>query len=147
MVTRQIFNTGNPFLNANNIPVGGMVIQFQLIDSTGQPADVFDRIDGDYILPGIITAVTASISANGLNIGEFVVDLWPTDRGDRELMYAVRILGAPGTRSFIRPLPSGDGSDMAWYTFLTGEFPGQRDTEYGDGTTITLDDGMIIEGG
>jgi hypothetical protein len=121
MITREINNIGAPFTDEAGNPIGGVVIQFTPVDANGNPADALDILSGEHILPQPVTKVASSINTNtGLQIGEFSVDLWPTDRADRVIFYKCKVLGVPGSREWVRPLITGDGNSLSWYEFLRG---------------------------
>lgn len=143
MITVELTNKGAPFVAEDGTPAGGVVIQLQLVDENGNPADDLDTETHEHILPLPITLVSLSVATTELAVGEFSVRLWPTDRGQRNLKYSYKVMGYPATRAGAQPITSGT-DPLSWYDFINGiTIPTDARTD-STGEVVTDSEGNII---
>lgn len=105
LVTRQVSNVGSPLYYPNGTLMANVKIYFTLVDSVNRDTDAFDVTTNERI-SGTVNTVTNSL-------GEFTINLWPNDRGDKLTKYLCRADGIP---SFSSQVPSGVGY-LSWYNF------------------------------
>lgn len=122
MTTRELTNHGTPFVDNDGTALGGFTMVVELVDGSGRPADTQDKFSGDHILSRPRRITVAASAGQLLQAGEFTTRLWPTDRGVDSLQYCFRwkLDGDPRRHQVTRPLPSGDGSALTWFEFVTG---------------------------
>ena len=107
MKARKVSNKGNPLRSPDGRLLSGVRVTFKLIDANLAPTDVWDAISSERILPLLIFAET-----DGL--GEFFVNLWPNDRGEKPTYYECYV-SIPGASRFICYLTDGD-TEVDWLT-------------------------------
>lgn len=107
MKARKVSNKGNPLRSPDGRLLSGVRVTFKLIDAELKPTDVWDAINNERILPLLIFAET-----DGL--GEFFVNLWPNDRGEKPTYYECYV-SIPGAGRFICYLTDGD-TEIDWLT-------------------------------
>ena len=107
MKARKVSNKGNPLRSPDGRLLSGVRVTFKLIDAELKPTDVWDAINSERILPLLIFAETD-------NLGEFFVNLWPNDRGEKPTYYECYV-SIPGAGRFICYLTDGD-TEVDWLT-------------------------------
>lgn len=107
MKARKVSNKGNPLRSPDGRLLSGVRVTFKLIDAELKPTDVWDAINNERILPLLIFAETDSQ-------GEFFVNLWPNDRGEKPTYYECYV-SIPGAGRFICYLTDGD-TEIDWLT-------------------------------
>ena len=107
MKARKVSNKGNPLRSPDGRLLSGVRVTFKLIDATLAPTDVWDAISNERILPLLIFAETDGQ-------GEFFVNLWPNDRGEKPTYYECYV-SIPGAGRFICYLTDGD-TEIDWLT-------------------------------
>lgn len=107
MKIRKVSNKGNPLRSPDGRILSGVRITFKLIDAELKPTDVWDAINSERILPLLIFAESDSL-------GEFFVNLWPNDRGEKPTYYECYV-SIPGAGRFICYLTDGD-TEVDWLT-------------------------------
>jgi len=107
MKARKVSNKGNPLRSPDGRLLSGVRVTFKLIDAELKPTDVWDAISNERILPLLIFAETGSN-------GEFFVNLWPNDRGEKPTYYECYV-SIPGAGRFICYLTDGD-DEIDWLT-------------------------------
>ena len=107
MKARKVSNKGNPLRSPDGRLLSGVRVTFKLIDAELKPTDVWDALNNERILPLLIFAETDSQ-------GEFFVNLWPNDRGEKPTYYECYV-SIPGAGRFICYLTDGD-TEIDWLT-------------------------------
>lgn len=107
MRARKVWNKGNPLRSPDGRILSGIRVTFRLIDSELKPTDVWDAISNERILPLLIFTETDSL-------GEFYVNLWPNDRGEKPTYYECWV-SVPGANKFLCYLTDGD-TEIDWLT-------------------------------
>lgn len=107
MKARKVSNKGNPLRSPDGRILSGVRVTFKLIDADLKPTDVWDALNNERILPLLIFAETDSK-------GEFFVNLWPNDRGEKPTYYECWV-SVPGANKFICYLTDGD-TEVDWLT-------------------------------
>lgn len=107
MKARKVSNKGNPLRSPDGRLLSGVRVTFKLIDAELKPTDVWDALNNERILPLLIFAETDSL-------GEFFVNLWPNDRGEKPTYYECYV-SIPGAGRFICYLTDGD-TEIDWLT-------------------------------
>lgn len=107
MKARKVSNKGNPLRSPDGRLLSGVRVTFKLIDADLKPTDVWDAINSERILPLLIFAESDSQ-------GEFFVNLWPNDRGEKPTYYECYV-SIPGAGRFICYLTDGD-TEVDWLT-------------------------------
>lgn len=107
MKIRKVSNKGNPLRSPAGKLLSGVRVTFKLIDANLTPTDVWDALNNERILPLLIFAETDST-------GEFFVNLWPNDRGEKPTYYEC-FVSIPGAKSFICYVTDGD-TEVDWLT-------------------------------
>ena len=107
MKARKVSNKGNPLRSPDGRLLSGVRVTFKLIDADLKPTDVWDAINNERILPLLIFAETDGQ-------GEFFVNLWPNDRGEKPSYYECYV-SIPGASHFICYLTDGD-TEIDWLT-------------------------------
>lgn len=105
LTVRQLTNVGSPLYKPNGTIIANAIVSFTLVDAVGNPVDAFDATTGDRVV-GYVTATTNAS-------GEFTVNLWPNDRGDKVTYYVCKCQGTPEFKSQV---PSGPTS-LSWLEF------------------------------
>lgn len=107
MKTRRVSNKGNPLRTPDGKLLSGVRVTYKLVDADLKPTDVWDALSNERIMPLLIYAET------GTN-GQFYVDLWPNDRGEKPSYYECYV-SIPGASHFICYLTDGD-TEIDWLT-------------------------------
>lgn len=95
-VKRTLVNTGNPLITPDGAVYANKPVTFQLVKADTQlPITLFDAVNGDLVVGGIITATTNAQ-------GEFSQDLWPNTRGGEATYYLVNTPEIPAKPFLIR---------------------------------------------
>lgn len=109
MRTRSVSNRGNPLRSPDGKLLSGVRVTYKLIDADLKPTDVWDAITNERIMPLLIYAET------GTN-GQFSVNLWPNDRGEKPTYYECYV-SIPGAGRFICYLTDdGSNREIDWLT-------------------------------
>lgn len=107
LTTRALTNIGAPLYTPSGTLLANVRVSFLLVNAIGQPTDAFDVTTNERVI-GETFVMTNSF-------GEFTVNLWPNDRGDKITKYVCR---CEGTTDFSSQVPSG-GAPLSWYAFKT----------------------------
>ena len=107
MKVRKVSNKGNPLRSPDGKLLSGVRVTYKLIDAELKPTDVWDAINNERIMPLLIYTET------GTN-GQFEVNLWPNDRGEKPTYYECYV-SVPGAGRFICYLTDGD-TEIDWLT-------------------------------
>lgn len=110
---RTISNTGEPLCAPDGTVLANITITFKLMNPDGLFVDAWDATTFERVA-GIKTVVTDAQ-------GEFVVDLWPNDRGSEVTQYLCHV-DSPYVRDFTASLPSGP-TGLSWVEFMGGAIP------------------------
>lgn len=108
MLTRKITNAGQPIINPDGTPLSNVTIKFILVGEDGQPVDVFDATSKEQVV-GLVTVKTDEN-------GEFEVDLYPNQNGDKISQYHVKFY-TDYVQDFTAVLEAGDYSDLSFVDF------------------------------
>lgn len=113
LVTRTINNVDEGVSGISADITSDWSISFTMVDQHGRPTEATDGTSGQEI-----TGYRVRGTIDPTN-GEFSLPLWPTDRAVSPVYYRVRIMrkGLDMVGSYIRPLASGDLSDMLLSAF------------------------------
>ena len=113
LTTRTISNTGEPLCAPDGTVLANVAITFKLMDPNGLFIDTWDATTYERVA-GIKT-VTTDVN------GEFVVALWPNDRGSTVTQYLCHV-DSQYVQDFISTLPSGP-TGMSWAEFMGNALP------------------------
>lgn len=83
LTTITLSNSGSPLHRPDGTVLAGADITFTLVNQSRHPVDAWDNADH--------SRVGGSISTKTDENGEFSVNLWPNDRGDRQTFYLCEI--------------------------------------------------------
>lgn len=113
LVTREISNTGEPLCAPDGTVLAGIEIVFTLRNPNGLFVDAWDAISYERVTgrKSVITDVN----------GEFIVELWPNDRGSEVTEYVCHV-DSCYVRDFAASLPSGP-TGLSWVQFMGGATP------------------------
>jgi len=100
MKTRTVTNIGQPYVDATNKPISGLKVSFVIVNEKGRPTEVLDLDSGN---PVSGDAVFVRTDENG----EFSINLYPNELGDRPTWYLVRVHD-PDFEDFKAVLPDGN---------------------------------------
>jgi len=115
LTTRTVTNTGDALVGPDGTVLAGKKITFTLVNANKAPTDAWDVLTGERVVPVKEVATTNAQ-------GEFSVDLWPNDRGDKATFYLCEV-NVAGVTPFTASLPSNLVSDMQWIDFKLGGLP------------------------
>lgn len=107
LTTRVVRNTGSPLYAPDGTLLTSKRVTFTLVDANDQPTGAFDITTSERVVGVVTTTTNAS--------GEFSVNLWPNDRGDRTTRYACWV-DYPGADKFISTVASS-AVPLSWMEF------------------------------